>query len=200
LIVVGLTGSIGMGKSTTAGMFAARGIAVSDSDEIVHDLYRGAAVAPVGSLFPEAVVDGGIDRERLGAIVLADPQALRRVEAIVHPLVREAQAAFVEKAHRAGAKMVVLDIPLLFESGGEDRVDKVVVVTCTPELQRARVMARAGMTEAKFRSILARQVPDSEKRRRADFVIDTGLGLAAAQAQVDEVIAALGGGRREGAV
>lgn len=199
MIVIGLTGSIGMGKSTTAAMFAERGIPVTDSDAIVHRLYRGAAVKPVAALFPEAVVDGAIDRDRLAAHVLNDPEALRRLEAVVHPLVRAEQDRFVAEARAAGSTMAVIDIPLLFETGAETRVDRVVTVTADADIQRARVMARPGMTEEKFRSILARQIPDSLKRERADFVIDTGHGLADAERQVEAVIAAMSNGRDEAA-
>lgn len=196
MIVLGLTGSIGMGKSTTAMMFAERGVPVADSDRIVHELYRGRATPLVEAAFPGTTGPDGIDRERLGKVVLNAPEALRRLEAIVHPLVREEQEMFLEKARGAGADMAVLDIPLLFESSGEDRVDRIVVVTCAPEIQRQRVLARPGMTPEKFEAILRRQVPDSEKRRRADFIIDTGHGLEAAERAVEQVIDAVRAGIR----
>lgn len=196
MIVLGLTGSIGMGKSTTAMMFAERGVPVADSDRIVHELYRGRAAPLVEAAFPGTRGPEGIDRERLGMVVLNAPEALRRLEGIVHPLVREEQENFLEKARAAGADMAVLDIPLLFETSGESRVDKIVVVTCAPEIQRERVLARPGMTPEKFEAILRRQVPDSEKRRRADFLIDTGHGLEAAAEAVERVIGAVRAGRR----
>lgn len=196
MIVLGLTGSIGMGKSTTAMMFAEHGVPVADSDRIVHELYRGRATPLVEAAFPGTTGPDGIDRERLGKVVLNAPEALRRLEAIVHPLVREEQEMFLEKARGAGADMAVLDIPLLFESSGEDRVDRIVVVTCAPEIQRQRVLARPGMTPEKFEAILRRQVPDSEKRRRADFIIDTGHGLEAAERAVEQVIDAVRAGIR----
>jgi dephospho-CoA kinase len=193
VIVLGLTGSIGMGKTVTARLFAEAGVPVYDADAAVHALYGrgGAAVAPIGAAFPGAVRDGAVDREALGRTVLSDSEALSRLEAIVHPLVRAEQARFIE-AHRAsGAPLVVLDIPLLFESGGERFFDAVVVVTAPPEIQRARVLARAGMTEAKLEQVLAKQMPDSQKRGRADFVINTGLGIEEARTQVRAVLDAL---------
>lgn len=193
-LTIGLTGSIGMGKSTTARMFAERGIPTYDADAAVHALYEpgGAAVAPLAAAFPGvAGPGGGIDRDRLRERVSGDEAAMKQLEAIVHPLVALSQRAFLERAAAAGADMVVLDIPLLFEKGGEKRVDAVVVVSAPEDVQRARVMARGQMTQAQFEAILARQTPDAEKRRRADFVIHTGLGLASAEAQVDEVIRVL---------
>ena len=191
--VVGLTGSIGMGKSTTAALFAAEGVPVYDADAAVHALYGkgGAAVAPVGEAFPGVVRDGAIDREALSAQVLGRPEALKTLEAIVHPLVNATRAEFFGAAAEKAADLVVLDIPLLFETGGDKRVDAVVVVTAPAEVQRARVMERPGMTAEKLAAILARQTPDEEKRRRADFVIDTGHGLDSAREQVRQVIAAL---------
>lgn len=191
MIVLGLTGSIGMGKSTTAKMFAEAGVPVHDSDEAVHRLYAGAAAPLVEAAFPGIVQDGSVDRTRLAERVLGNPEALKTLEGIVHPLVRADASAFLEKHRQAGAPIAVLDIPLLFETGGRDRVDRVVVVTAPAEVQRARVLARPGMTEQKFEAILARQVPDAEKRRLADFIIDTGAGMDAARAAVAEVIAAL---------
>ena len=193
MIVLGLTGSIGMGKSTTAKMFAEAGVPVHDSDETVHRLYAGKAVPLVEAAFPGVTRSGAIDRVALAGRVLGDAAALKKLEAIVHPLVRAEADAFLAKNRAAAAPLVVLDIPLLFETGGRDRVDKVVVVTAPPEIQRARVLARPGMSEAKFSAILTKQVPDAEKRKLADFVIDTGLGFEAAQAAVNAIIAELSG-------
>lgn len=191
MIVLGLTGSIGTGKSTTAAMFRDLDIPVHDADATVHDLYRGEAVQPVAARFPGALKDGVIDRKALSALLAEAPEGFHDLEAIIHPLVRAREAAFLAREREKGAPLVVLDIPLLYETGGEARVDKVVVVTCDPQTQRARVLARPGMTEEKFRLILSRQMPDAEKRRRADFIIDTGRGLEAARKQVEEVIAEL---------
>ena len=188
MIVIGLTGSIGMGKSTTAEMFAAQGIPVISADEIVHSLYEGEAAAQIESSFPGTVIDGRVDRQRLGALLLADPSGFKQLESIVHPLVRAREQAFVEQHRNEGASLVLVDIPLLYESGAADRVDRVVVVSCSAEIQKDRVLARPGMTEEKFQAILARQMSDSEKRARADFVIDTGQGLEAARRQVGEVV------------
>jgi dephospho-CoA kinase len=195
VIVLGLTGSIGMGKSTTAGMFAEAGVPVHDSDDAVHRLYSGTAAPLIEARFPGVVVDGTVDRNRLAAAILGDPQALREVEKIVHPLVRKDADAFLEKHRRANAPLVVLDIPLLFETGGEGRVDRIVVVTAPAKVQRERVLSRPGMTEDKFLSILARQVPDAEKRGRADYVIDTSLGMEAARQRVRAIVAELAGGK-----
>ena len=189
--IVGLTGSIGVGKSTTAAMFASRGVPVHDADAAVRRLYAGRAAEPVEEAFPGVLVEGRVHRERLAAQVVGDPDALARLEAIVHPLVREEEQLVIEEARRRNARLVVLDIPLLLESGAEDRVDTIVVVTAPPEVQRQRVLARPGMTEAKFENLLKRQMPDLEKRRRAHFVIDTGRGLAAAERQVDNVLRAM---------
>ncbi|BCG69766.1 dephospho-CoA kinase [Mesorhizobium sp. 113-1-2] len=193
MIVLGLTGSIGMGKSTTAKMFAEAGVPVHDSDEAVHRLYSGAAAPLVEAAFPGTTVGGVVDRAKLGARVLGDTAALKRLEAIIHPLVRADADAFLAKHRNAGESIAVLDIPLLFETGGGSRVDKVVVVTAPAEVQRQRVLARPGMTEEKLAAILAKQVPDAEKRRLADFVIDTGQGLDAARAAVAAIIAELRG-------
>lgn len=192
MIVLGLTGSIGMGKSTTARMFADAGVPVHDSDEAVHRLYAGAAAPLVEEAFPGTVRDGIVDRALLAERVLGDKAALKMLEAIIHPLVRADADAFLKRHRAVGVPLVVLDIPLLFETGGRDRVDKVVVVTAPAAVQRERVLARPGMTEQKFAAILDKQVPDAEKRRLADFVIDTGLGMDAARAAVDDIIAALG--------
>lgn len=181
---LGLTGSIGMGKSTTAQIFRELGVPVHDADAAVHALYGAEGVAPVEAAFPGVTQGGRIDRALLGARVLGDEAAMKRLEAIVHPLVHAREKAFLEAASAAGAPIAVLDIPLLFETGGENRVDAVLVVSAPESVQRARVLARPGMTEEKFAAILARQVPDGEKRRRADHVIDTGHGLDRARVAV----------------
>ena len=195
MIVLGLTGSIGMGKSTTAKMFAEAGVPVHDSDEAVHRLYAGAAAPLVEAAFPGTVVDGTVDRGLLAGQVIGKPQALKQLEAIVHPLVRADAEAFLTRHREAGAPLVVLDIPLLFETGGRGRVDKVVVVTTPADVQRERVLARPGMTAEKFEAILKSQVPDAEKRRLADFVIDTSLGMEAAREAVGAIVAVLAGGK-----
>ena len=193
MIRVGLTGSIGMGKSTTTAMFSEAGCPVYDADAQVHRLYSpgGAAVAPVEAAFPGVSVDGAIDRARLSNRVLGDPEALKRLNAIVWPLVGAARADFIRQAQSAGAALAIFDIPLLYETGGEASVDVVVVVSAPADVQRQRVLARPGMTEPKFAAILAAQTPDAEKRARADFVVDTGAGLDAARARVAQIIAAL---------
>ncbi len=193
MIIIGLTGSIGMGKSTVARMFTEEGAPAFDSDAAVHALYArgGAAVAPVAAAFPGVERDGAIDRAALSPLVVDNPEAMKRLEAIVHPLVRQAQADFLQRNRDAGAKAVVLDIPLLFETGVAGAFDKIVVVSAPPEVQRTRVLARPGMTPEKFESLLARQVPDAEKRARADFVIDTGGDFDATRAQVRAVLNAL---------
>lgn len=191
MIVLGLTGSIGMGKSTTAKMFAEEGVPVHDSDATVHRLYAGEAVPLIEEAFPGAVVEGVVDRKRLAEAVLGRPEALKRLEAIIHPLVRADADRFVAENDKAGSPLVVLDIPLLFETGGMDRVDRIAVVSAPAEIQRQRVLARAGMTEEKFAALLGKQVPDEEKRRRADFVIDAGRGYEAAREAVRKIIAEL---------
>jgi dephospho-CoA kinase len=193
MIVVGLTGSIGMGKSTTAQLFAEADVPVYDADAEVRRLYAagGAAVAPVEGAFPGVMVAGAIDRGRLGARVLGDPEALNRLNSIVWPLMGAGRAQFLAQAAAADAPLVVLDIPLLFETGGERDVDVAVVVSAPLDLQRERVLARPGMTEGKFAAILQAQMPDAEKRQRADFVVDTSRGVADARVQVAEIIAAL---------
>ena len=188
MIVLGLTGSIGMGKSTTAAMFVDAGVPVHDSDQAVHRLYTHTAVAPIEARFPGVVVDGVVDREKLSAAVLGNSEALRDLEQIVHPLVRADADAFLAHHREQGAKLVILDIPLLFETGGEKRVDKIVVVSAAPEIQRQRVLARPAMTEEKFNAILSRQLPDEEKRKRADFIIDTGQGMGAARLAVKKIV------------
>jgi dephospho-CoA kinase len=193
MIVIGLTGSIGMGKSTTAQMFARAGVPVYDADGEVHRLYApgGAAVEPVGSAFPGVVIDGAVDRRRLGEQVLGDPAALARLNAIVWPLMGAARREFLAAAEAAGAPIVVLDIPLLLETAGEKSVDVVVVVSAPAAIQRERVLARPGMTEARFEAIRAAQMRDGEKRARADVVVDTSQGLESARRQVEDVLAAL---------
>lgn len=193
MIILGLTGSIGMGKSTTARMFAEAGIPVHDSDEAVHRLYSGIAAPLVEAAFPGTVINGVVDRAELGRRVIGDREAIARLEKIIHPLVRADADEFLEHHRAAGAPIAVLDIPLLFETNGRGRVDKVVVVTAPADVQRERVLARPGMTVEKFEAILAKQVPDAEKRRQADFVIDTSEGLEAARRQVEAVIHSLAG-------
>ena len=195
MIVLGLTGSIGMGKSTTAAMFSARGVPVFDADAAVHRLYRAEAVAPVEAVFPGVSCDGAIDREALAQRVVGDGAAMAQLEAIVHPLVRAQRRRFLERARANGAPLAVLDIPLLYETGADGAVDAVVLVSAPEPVQRARVMARTGMTEARFAAIVSRQMPDAEKRRRARFVIGTGDGLAEAERQVEALIAELTAGR-----
>jgi dephospho-CoA kinase len=193
MIIIGLTGSIGMGKSTVAAMFAEEGAPCFDSDAAVHALYAcgGRAVAAVEAAFPGVTKDGAIDRVALSARVVGDAEAIKQLETIVHPLVRQAQAEFLRASRDMGARYVVLDIPLLFESGGVNLVDKVVVVSAPADLQRARVLARPEMSEEKFEAILARQMPDAEKRARADFVIDTSGSFDDTRAQVRAVLDAL---------
>ena len=190
MVILGLTGSIGMGKSTTAGFFAEAGAPVHDADAAVHQLYDGAAAAAIEAAFPGTAAGGKVDRAKLGEQVLKDPAALKRLEAIVHPLVRRDEERFLQAAEGAGATVAVLNIPLLFETGGDKRCDAVVVVSAPPEMQRARVMERPGMTEEKFASLLGKQVPDAEKRRRADFVVDTSRDLDSTRAQVRAILRA----------
>lgn len=191
MIVLGLTGSIGMGKSTTAQMFLDAGVPVYSADETVHRLYSGKAAPLIEQDFPGTTSDGEVDRVKLSAAVMGKPEALQRLEEIVHPLVRTEENRFRQDSENSGAKLVLLDIPLLFETGAEKRVDKVLVVTAPKEVQRERVLAREGMTEDKFEAILARQVPDAEKRNRADFIIDTSQGLVSAREHVQQIIHSL---------
>jgi dephospho-CoA kinase len=191
LIRIGLTGSIGMGKTTTAALFAEHGIPVYSADDAVHRLYSGRAVSLIEEAFPGTTANGRVDRTKLAARTLEDPLALKRLEQIVHPLVREDEAAFLRSAEATGNQLALLDIPLLFETGGEARVDAVVVVTCDPAIQRERVMARDGMTAEKFEAILARQMPDAEKRKKADFLVDTGLGMDHARQAVARIVETL---------
>lgn len=190
MIILGLTGSIGMGKSTTGRMFADEGALLWDADAAVHRLYArgGAAVEPLGEAFPGVVVDGAVDRARLAEALGRDEGAFKRLEAIVHPLVAQDRAQDLAAARAEGVRLAVLDIPLLFETGGDAFVDAVVVVTADPEVQATRVLARPGMTRDRFEAILARQTPDAEKRRRADFLVDTGRGLDAAREQVAQIV------------
>jgi dephospho-CoA kinase len=191
MIKLGLTGSIGMGKSVTAQMFRDEGVPVHDADAAVHALYAGRAAPLIEAAFPGTVSKGAVNRAILSEHVLANPEAMKRLEAIIHPLVREEEEAFLRRAETDGANLAVLDIPLLFETGAGTRVDKILVVTADPDVQRDRVLVRPGMSEDKFRAILARQMPDAEKRRRADFVINSGLGLDFARAEVRKIIARL---------
>jgi dephospho-CoA kinase len=189
--VLGLTGSIGMGKSTTARFFAEAGVPVHDADAVVHHLYEGEAVPAIEAAFPGTTADGRVDRTRLSGRVVGDDAAMRRLEGIVHPLVRAAEERFLVEAQARGAPVAVLDIPLLFETGGDSRVDAVVVVSAPPDVQRARALERPGMTEQKFTAIAAKQMPDAEKRRRADFVVDSSRGFDSARAQVRAILDAV---------
>jgi dephospho-CoA kinase len=191
MFVLGLTGSLGMGKTTTARFFAEAGVPVHDADAVVHRLYEGEAVAAIEAAFPGTTANGQVDRTKLAARVLGDSVALKRLEAIVHPLVHEAERRLLAEAEAAGEKIAVLDIPLLFETGGDQRVDAVAVVSAPAEVQTARVLERPGMTMEKLEAILAKQIPDAEKRRRADFVVDTSQGFEAARAQVRAILAAV---------
>jgi dephospho-CoA kinase len=191
MFTLGLTGSVGMGKSATARFFADEGVPVYDADAVVHRLYEGEAVAPIEAAFPGTTATGKVDRTKLAARVLDDAAALKRLEAIVHPLVQASERRFLADAKARGAQVAVLDIPLLFETGGERRVDAVVVVSAPPEVQRERVLARPGMTVEKFAAILAKQMPDAEKRARADFVVDTSQGFEAARTQVRAILDAV---------
>jgi dephospho-CoA kinase len=188
MIVLGLTGSIGMGKSTTAKLFAEAGVPVYDADAAVHRLYEGEAAPAIEAAFPGTTEDGKVDRVRLSARVVHDPSAMKKLEGIVHPMLGASRQAFLQEAERSGAPVAVIDIPLLFETGGEKRVDAVVVVTTTPELQRERILARPNMSEEKLQAILARQVPDAEKRRRAHFVVDTSHGLDPVRARIRDIL------------
>lgn len=196
---LGITGSIGMGKSTTAKMFREAGIPVFDSDAVVHELYArgGKAVPLIEAAFPGVIDNGEVCREKLSSALAADPTGFDRLNALVHPLVLETRQAFLEDTRKNGAPLVVFDIPLLFETGAEASVDGILVVTAPEEVQRERVMGRAGMTEAKFKQILSRQIPDAEKRKRADFLIDTSLGYEAARKSVEELIAELKAGSNQ---
>jgi dephospho-CoA kinase len=191
MLILGLTGSIGMGKSTTAKLFAEAGVPVYDADATVHELYEGEAVPAIEAVFPGTTSDGKVDRARLSARVVHDPAAMRQLEQIVHPMLGASRQNFFADAEAAGAPVAVVDVPLLFETGGEKRVDAVVVVTTSPEFQRERVLARGTMDDEKLNSVLARQMPDAEKRKRADFVVDTSHGLDPVRAQIKDILAAV---------
>ena len=191
MFILGLTGSLGMGKSTTAKFFAEAGVPVHDADAAVHRLYEGEAVPLIEAAFPGTTAGGRVDRDKLGQRVLGDTTALKKLETIVHPLVRQAEERFLTEAERGGAKIAVLDIPLLFETGGDKRCDAVVVVSAPLGTQRARVMERPGMTEQKFQALRDKQLPDAEKRARADFIVDSGQGVEAARQQVREILQAV---------
>jgi dephospho-CoA kinase len=190
MFVIGLTGSIAMGKSTTARLFAEEGVPVHDADAAVHQLYEGEAVAPIEAAFPGVTKDGKVDRTALGQRVAGDKEALRRLEQIVHPLVRGTETEFLRKAEASGAKVVVLDIPLLLETGGDQRVDAVVVVSAPADVQRARLLER-GIGMDRLEALLARQMPDAEKCARADFVVDSSQGIEHARVQVRQILAAV---------
>ena len=187
--ILGLTGSIGMGKSTTAKLFAEAGVPVYDADATVHRIYQGEAVPAIEAAFPGTTSDGKVDRAKLSAKVVRDPAAIQRLEQIVHPMLRSYHQKFLDDAEQAGTPVVVMDVPLLFETGGEKRVDAVVVVTTAPEVQRQRIMARGNMTAEALDAILARQLPDAEKRRRADFVVDTSHGLDPVRGRIRDILA-----------
>jgi len=191
MLILGLTGSIGMGKSTTAGFFRQAGVPVHDSDAVVHRLYEGAAVAPVEAAFPGVAVAGTIDRGKLAAQLVGKPEAIKRLEAIVHPLVRAVSQRFIEEQMRRGTRVIVLDIPLLFETGGEKNVDAAVVVSAPADVQRARVLGRPGMTAEKLDALLARQMSDADKRGRAHFIVDSSRSFDSARAQVDGILRAV---------
>jgi dephospho-CoA kinase len=189
MIVLGLTGSIGMGKSTTAQLFAEAGVPVYDADAAVHRLYEAEAGLAIEAAFPGTTTNGKVDRNRLSAHVVHDPAAMKRLEEIVHPMLGVSRQKFLWDAEQSGAAVAVVDVPLLFETGGEKRVDAVVVVTTTPEIQRERILARPNMTEEKLVAILARQMPDTEKRKRAHFVVDTSHGLDPVRARIRDILA-----------
>jgi dephospho-CoA kinase len=188
MIVLGLTGSIGMGKSTTANLFAEAGVPVYDADAAVHRLYEGEAVTAIEAAFPGTTADGKVDRNRLSAKVVHDPAAMKRLEEIVHPMLGASRQKFLQEAEASGAKVAVVDVPLLFETGGEKRVDAVVVVTTTPEVQRERILSRPNMTAEKLEAILARQMPDAEKRKRAHFLVDTSHGLDPVRSRIRDIL------------
>jgi dephospho-CoA kinase len=188
MIVLGLTGSIGMGKSTTANLFAEAGVPVYDADAAVHRLYEGEAVAAIEAAFPGTTANGKVDRNRLSVRVVHDVAAMKKLEEIVHPMLGASRQKFLQDAEQSGAAVAVVDVPLLFETGGEKRVDAVVVVTTSPELQRERILARPNMTGEKLQHILARQMPDAEKRKRAHFVVDTSHGLDPVRARIKDIL------------
>ncbi len=195
MLIIGLTGSIGMGKSTVAGQFRDRGIAVCDADAEVHRLYEGKAVPLIQEAFPGTVVDGRVDRAKLSAQVVGNKAAMSRLEALIHPLVRKAEQDFLLQAQRSGHAMAVLEVPLLFETGGDDLVDITIVVSAGALLQRDRVLSRPGMTAEKFERILAQQLPDDEKKRRADFVVDTSSSIEETRRELDRIVESLEGRR-----
>ena len=188
MIVLGLTGSIGMGKSTTARLFAEAGVPVYDADATVHKIYQGEAAPAIEAAFPGTTVNGKVDRARLSAKVVHDPAAIRQLEQIVHPMLRTYHQKFLDDAERSGAPVAVVDVPLLFETGSETRVDAVVVVTTSPENQRERILARGTMANEALDALLARQMPDAEKRKRADFVVDTSHGLDPVRARIRDIL------------
>ena len=192
MIILGLTGSIGMGKSTTAKLFAEAGVPVYDADATVHMIYEGEAAPAIEAAFPGTTANGKVDRAKLSAQVVHDAAAMKRLEQIVHPMLRAYHQKFLEDAERSGAPVAVVDVPLLFETGGEKRVDAVVVVTTSPEVQRQRILARDDMTGEKLDAILARQLPDAEKRKRADFVVDTSHGLDPVRARIRDILSEAG--------
>ena len=189
MLILGLTGSIGMGKSTTAKLFAEAGVPVYDADATVHQVYAGEAAPAIEAAFPGTTIDGKVDRAKLSAKVLHDPAAIRQLEQIVHPMLRSYYQKFLEDAERSGSPVAVMDVPLLFETGGEKRVDAVVVVTTSSENQRERILARGTMTAEALDAILARQLPDAEKRQRADFIVDTSHGLEPVRGQIRDILA-----------
>ena len=188
MIILGLTGSIGMGKSTTAKLFEEAGVPVYDADAAVHKIYEGEAAPAIEAAFPGTTADGKVDRNKLSAKVVHDPAAMKRLEQIVHPMLGASRQKFLHDAEQSGAPVAVVDVPLLFETGGEKRVDAVVVVTTTPESQRERILARGTMTNEALDAILARQLPDAEKRKRADFVVDTSHGLDPVRARIRDIL------------
>ncbi len=188
MIILGLTGSIGMGKSTTAKLFEEAGVPVYDADAAVHKIYEGEAAPAIEAAFPGTTVNGKVDRNKLSAKVVHDPAAMKRLEQIVHPMLGASRQKFLHDAERSGAPVAVVDVPLLFETGGEKRVDAVVVVTTTPEIQRQRILERDNMTGEKLDAILTRQLPDAEKRKRADFVVDTSGGLDPVRARIRDIL------------
>ena len=192
MLVLGLTGSIGMGKSTTGKLFVEAGVPLYDADAEVHKLYEGVAVPAIEAAFPGTTSNGKVDRQKLGELVVHNPAAMKQLEQIVHPMLGAGRQKFFEEAERAGAPVVVVDVPLLYETGGEKRVDAVVVVTTTPEIQRERILGRDNMTGAMLDTILARQLPDAEKRKRADFVVDTSHGLDPVRARIRDILGEAG--------
>ena len=189
MLILGLTGSIGMGKSTTAKLFVEAGVPVYDADAAVHKIYEGEAAPAIEAAFPGTTVDGRVDRAKLSAKVMHDPAAIKQLEQIVHPMLGTSRKKFLDEAEQSGAPVVVMDIPLLFETGGEKRVDAVVVVSTDPATQRERILARGTMTNEALDAILARQLPDAEKRKRADFVVDTSHGLDPVRARIRDILA-----------